>query len=191
MKFEEMKKIWNEQNQAHMYVIDEKMLQDNIQAKKRVASRFINKMEWFIIIANSCTALTLGIANYFKSQNSLLTYLMAIALLCSVAYVIYRRQHRLKNENLFDRTLLGDLEHAISNATYRARLSSWLLMYWIVFGILFVSNFIVAEESLLVILLATAFSIIIWFLGRWEHRSWHLANKRRLEAMKEKLMESV
>ena len=191
MKFEDMKKIWDEQNQTHLYVIDEKLLQENIKAKKSGAIRFINKMEWFIIIANSCAAGVILIANLLNYPGDIFAYLMAIALLGSVGYAINRRMHRLKNENRFDRTLLGDLEHAISNATYRARLSSWLLMYWIVFAILFVLNFINEGKSLMIILLAVAFCIIVYFLGRWEHRSWHLANKKRLEAMKAKLTESV
>ena len=191
MKFEDMKKIWDEQNQTHLYVIDEKLLQQSIQTKKSGASRFINKMEWFIIMANSLAAAAILIANFLNYPGHIYAYLMSITLLGSVVYTIYRRSHRLKNENRFDRTLLGDLEHAISNATYRAQLSSWLLTYWVVFGILFVLNFINEGKSLWVVLLALAFCILVFFLGRWEHRSWHLPIKKRLEAMKEKLLESV
>lgn len=190
MKFEDMKKIWDEQNQTHLYVIDEKLLQDNIQLKKKGASRFINKMEWFAILVNllvGCVMLSMN----FIQQGDIYANLIGIVMVIAAGYVYSRRLQRLKNENQFNRTMLGDLEHAISNATYRARLSYSLLMYWIVFASLFILNIIHEEKSLLQILLAVAFCVVVWFLGRWEHRKWHLASKKRLEAMKEKLMESV
>jgi hypothetical protein len=191
MKFEDMKKIWDEQSQQHLYVIDENALQKSIQIKKNGASRFINKMEWFMILANLVAGGMIITMNFIKHPGDYYANLLGIAMIGAAIYVYLRRLQRLRNENRFNRTMLGDLEHAISNATYRARLSYTMLMYFVMVTLLIILNAIHEEKSLAQILLLTAFCVIIWLLGRWEHRSWHLANKKRLEAMREKLIESV
>ncbi len=191
MKFEDMKKIWDEQKQQHLYVIDEKLLHENILAKKRGASRFINRMEWLAIFANLFAGGVIITANMYSHPGAVYVNFTGIVMIAAAVYFFIRRLIRIKNDNQFDRTMLGDLEHAIRNASYRAQLSFILLMYWIIFGILFVIVFIQEGKSLLQISLAIVFCIVVWFLGRWEHRSWHLANKKRLEAMRKKLIESV
>ena len=87
--------------------------------------------------------------------------------------------------------MLGDLYHAISNARYRASLSYFMLLVFIPVGLLMIANAINENKSLGTILLIAAFVIVTWFLGNWEHRNWHLANMKRLESMREKLIEYV
>lgn len=191
MKFEDMKKIWNEQDQKHQYVIDEKVLHESIQAKKRKSSRFVNKMEWILIGTNSFSGGVLIVMNFIKHVDGYYTNALGVLMLATAVFIYFRRSHRLKNENRFDRSMLGDLDHAINNATYRAQLSYGMLIYFVLVAILVMGNAIYEETSALKIALIAAFLIVVWFLGRWEHRSWHLAHKKRLELMKVKLMESV
>lgn len=144
-----------------------------------------------MILANMVAGGMIISMNFIKHRGDLYTNLLGMAMVGAAIYVYLRRLHRLRNESRFDRTMLGDLEHAISNATYRARLSYTMLMYFVVVTLLIILSAIHEEKSLAQILLLTAFCVIAWFLGRWEHRSWHLANKKRLEAMREKLVESI
>lgn len=191
MKFEDMKKIWDEQNQQHLYVIDEQQLHATITAKKRGASKFVNVMEIVLILVNLITGSVILAMHYIKGAGNIFAISMGLLMVVTSVYIYTLRIKRLKNEDRFDRTLLGDLEHAIKNASYQAQLSFFLLMYFIPIGLLTIANAIHENKSPEKIFLVAAFVVITWFLGRWEHRSWHVARKKRLEAMKEKLMESV
>ncbi len=189
MKFEEMKKIWDEQNNEHMYVINETRLRATIEEKKKKASGLVNKMEWMLIGTNTITGIVVLSMNFIKSPGGLYPNLLAFLMLGMGAYIMVRRVRRLKHEHQFDRTMLGDLEHAISNATYKERLSFGMLLYLIPVFILVLLNAVQEGKSMGVIMLILVFFVVIAFLGRWEHRSWHVAYRKRLEGMKAKLTE--
>jgi len=189
MKFEEMKKIWDEQNKQHLFVIDEDRLRQSIEEKKGKSSRLVNRMEVMAILANGITGSVLLSMNFIKHVGSVLDNLLALLMIVVAIYILTRRSYRLKHENKFDRTMLGDLEHAISNATYQAQLSYGMLLYIIPVGILVLLNAMSEGQSPVVLFLIALFFVVVSLLGRWEHRSWHVARKKRLEAMREKLME--
>ncbi|MFZ1809379.1 MAG: hypothetical protein WAU36_19255 [Cyclobacteriaceae bacterium] len=191
MKFEDMKKIWDKQDQQHKYVIDEKKLHESIQQKKRKSSRFVSKVEWILIFANGIAGGTIVAMNFIEKRGDIYANALGLVMLAAGIYIYTRRLHRLKHENRFDRTMLGDLDHAISNATYRARLSYGMLIYFLVVAALTLGNAIHEDKSWLKIGLIVVFFVITWFLGRWEYKAWHLANKKRLMAMRDKLMETA
>lgn len=191
MNIEDMKKIWNEQDQQHQYVIDEQLLQENIQRKKRKGSRFVNKMEWAMIFSNLLAGGSIIGMNMIRHNTHPYISALGAVMLAAAVYVLIIRQKRLKNENRFDRTMLGDLDHAINNANYRARLSYSMLIYWILFSLLLLGTAILEGWSVMQVTGIAVFCIVVGLLGRWEHKSWHVANKKRLEALKSKLMEAV
>ncbi len=191
MNIEDMKKIWNEQDQQHQYVIDEQLLQENIQRKKRKGSRFVNKMEWAMIFSNLLAGGSIIGMNMIRHNTHPYVSALGAVMLAAAVYVLIIRQKRLKNENRFDRTMLGDLDHAINNANYRARLSYSMLIYWILFSLLMLGTAILEGWSVMQVTGIAVFCIVVGLLGRWEHKSWHVANKKRLEALKSKLMEAV
>jgi len=191
MNIEDMKKIWNEQDQQHQYVIDEQLLQENIQRKKRKGSRFVNKMEWAMIFSNLLAGGSIIGMNMIRHNTHPYVSALGAVMLAAAVYVLIIRQKRLKNENRFDRTMLGDLDHAINNANYRARLSYSMLIYWILFSLLLLGTAILEGWSVMQVTGIAVFCIVVGLLGRWEHKSWHVANKKRLEALKSKLMEAV
>ncbi|HCM75934.1 MAG TPA: hypothetical protein DIS90_06105, partial [Cytophagales bacterium] len=183
--------IWNEQDQQHQYVIDEQLLQENIQRKKRKGSRFVNKMEWAMIFSNLLAGGSIIGMNMIRHNTHPYVSALGAVMLAAAVYVLIIRQKRLKNENRFDRTMLGDLDHAINNANYRARLSYSMLIYWILFSLLMLGTAILEGWSVMQVTGIAVFCIVVGLLGRWEHKSWHVANKKRLEALKSKLMEAV
>lgn len=188
MKFEEMKKIWDEQNKELLFVIDEKRLQQNIEEKKRKSSTLVSKIEIMLIAVNIFSgSIVLGIN--FQHPANLFNNAMGILMWAIAVYIFFKRGQRLKNENRFDRSLLGDLDHAISNATYQARLSYGMLFYCAGIGVLMFLNAMAENKSVTVLLVITVLFAITIYLARWEHRGWHLARKKRLEAMRAKLVE--
>lgn len=191
MKFEEMKKIWNDQNQEHLYVIDEAQLRNTIDEKKRKTSRLVSKMEMFGIMANVSAGGFVLISNFVEQKGYVLANMIGILMLATAGYIYFMRTKRLKSENQFDRTMLGDLEHAINNATYQTRLSFSMLLVFIPIALLVIGNVVEAGKSPFIIFIIVAFMVVVLFLGRWEHRSWHVARKKRLEAMRDKLLEKV
>lgn len=191
MKFEDMKKIWDEQNNQHFYVIDEENLQRTIGEKKRKGSRYVSKMEWMLIGSNLLAGGAIISMNFIKSAGDIYSNLLGLVMLLTAVYICFKRLQRLKYENSFDRTMLGDLEHAIANATYRARLSYGMLLYFILVAVLVLGNAIYEDKSVGKIILIAAFLVVTWLLGHWEHKSWHVANRKRLEAMRDKLTEPV
>ncbi|MEQ9413515.1 MAG: hypothetical protein RIF39_06775 [Cyclobacteriaceae bacterium] len=191
MKFEDMKKIWDEQDQQHKYVVDEKKLHETIQMRKRKGSRYVSKMEWMLIFANVLAGGVIIVMNFIKTSGDIYANGLGVLMLAAGIYIYTKRNHRLKNENRFDRTMLGDLDHAISNANYRARLSYGMLIYFIFVAILSIGNAMEEEKSLEKIGLIVVFFVITWFLGRWEHKAWHVANKKRLISMRDKLVEPI
>lgn len=188
MKFEEMKKIWDEQHKEHLFVIDAKRLQQNIEGRKRASSSLVSKIEIMIIVVNILSGSILLAIN-FQHPTSMINTLMSILMFATAGYVFIKRSHRLKNENRFDRTMLGDLDHAISNATYQARLSYSMLFYVVVIGVAIFFSAMAENKSFTVLLTIATLFVITFFLARWEHRAWHVARKKRLEAMRAKLIE--
>jgi uncharacterized membrane protein YobD (UPF0266 family) len=189
MRFEEMKKIWDDQNKEHVFAIDEKQLHQNIEEKKRKSSALVSKIEIMLIVVNSLASSTIIGLNVVQRKGNIFENAMALLMLVTAIYIIFRRAHRLKNENRFDRTMLGDLDHAISNATYQAQLSYGMLINCVIMGILLFFNAVAEDKSpTTLFLIAVLFAITI-YLSRWEHRSWHVARKKRLEGMRAKLNE--
>jgi uncharacterized membrane protein YobD (UPF0266 family) len=189
MRFEEMKKIWDDQNKEHVFAIDEKQLHQNIEEKKRKSSALVSKIEIMLIVVNSLASSTIIGLNVVQRKGNIFENAMALLMLATAIYIIFRRAHRLKNENRFDRTMLGDLDHAISNATYQAQLSYGMLINCVIMGILLFFNAVAEDKSpTTLFLIAVLFAITI-YLSRWEHRSWHVARKKRLEGMRAKLNE--
>jgi uncharacterized membrane protein YobD (UPF0266 family) len=189
MRFEEMKKIWDDQNKEHVFAIDEKQLHQNIEEKKRKSSALVSKIEIMLIVVNSLASSTIIGLNVVQRKGNIFENAMALLMLITAIYIIFRRAQRLKNENRFDRTMLGDLDHAISNATYQAQLSYGMLINCVIMGILLFFNAVAEDKSpTTLFLIAVLFAITI-YLSRWEHRSWHVARKKRLEGMRAKLVE--
>jgi hypothetical protein len=189
MKFEEMKKIWDEQNQEHLYVIDEKRLHDNIKVRKQKGSKLINRMEWFLIAVNFLTGTFLLTTVIIEKESDLFINTLVVVMLGAALFIYSRHRARLKNENRFDRSMLGDLDHAIANATYQARLSYSMLIYFVLVWILVFLSAINSQSSMKMMIFLGVMFVVFLFLGSWEHKAWHLGRKKRLESMRAKLVE--
>jgi len=186
MEFDEMKKIWDTQNKEALFVINERALHNRILSKKTNASHFANFSELLLILVNAGAAILILILTTAKPGGNLFLYLMASWMLVTMLYVLMSRIRRQKAENRFDRTMLGDLNHAITTATYQVRLSQ--LMRW---NILPIAIFVLLsiwenwKAGWIVVLILILFSLAHYLSG-WEHNI-YVARKRELEILYKKL----
>ena len=186
MEFEEMKNIWDSQNSAPLYGINESALHNHILSKKKQAHHITNISELLSIIAYSVTGCFILGMSIFKQSGNLFMYILSAWMLGSALYLFVSSIRRIKGGQKFNRSMHGDLAHAISVATYQVRISQ--LMRWNILptGILTVLGVWGSGKSIWV-----AFGILIFFAltgyaARWEHRIYK-SRKRELEILRDKL----
>lgn len=188
MEFDELQKIWDSQNQQAMYRINEDALHNRIHTKKQKASHITTISEWLLIGVNAgagCFVLALAGS---KSGSALFMNLLAGWMLVTAVAVLVSRIRRLRRENRFDRSLFGELDHAIAMATYQVRLSQ--LMRWnnLPIALLVGSGVWSGGQSLYLALALVVFFVLVNFATGWEHR-FYIARKLELETLQKKLQQ--
>lgn len=186
MEFDEMKKIWDAQNNEPLYTINEKAMHKYILSKKKQGYHITNTSELLWIVVNSCAGCFILGMNFFKQSESLLLYFLSIWLLGIALYMLVSRIRRIKASNRFDRSMRGDLDHAISVAMYQVRLSQlgrWNILPVGILSLLAVWNG--AKSIWWVVALGIFFALTIYVAG-WEHRIYK-ARKRELDVLQNKL----
>ena len=119
MEFEDMKKIWDEQNNENIYAINESELHSRVIRNKKRVRRMANKFEWTLFIAMICCGLltaVMGILHVqlFKLANAFIFFMIA-------GFIYKSRYDRIKYEGQSNLSLLGDLEQAIRSIDYHAK----------------------------------------------------------------------
>ncbi len=190
MEFEEMKKIWDAQNNSPLYVIDEKALHNRIQAKKQQAGHITNFTELLLIVVNTAMGILILVMNSFKLKGSLSLYLLSGWMFITALYVLVNRINRIRSNNKFDRSIRSDLHHAISIASYQVRLSH--LMRWNVLPILILSLLGIWEggKSIWVAIGVLIVFVLAYYASGWEHNIYK-SRKRDLEILQNKLESEV
>lgn len=186
MEFNEMKKIWDSQNNEPLYTINEKALHNRILSKKKTGYHITNTSELLLIIVNAGAGLFVLGVNISKPGVNIYMYLLAAWMLLSALYMLMSRVRRIKGSQQFDRSMLGDLSHAISVATYQVRLSQVGRWNILPIGVLCLLGLWVSGKpawSIVVIAILFAFAA---FATRWEH-SIYKNRKRELEILQKKL----
>ena len=183
-----MQKIWNADSQQYAYAINEDAMKRKVMDKKIGASRKVNRMEILLMGVNLLVGSFILGKNMIMSLHNPYLYALTIIFYGSVIYMFTQRLKRLKGENDFDRTMLGDINHAISNATYQERLSIFAFFYGIpVFAIVWFSVY-ESDKSAGFLIGVTVFFILTLALSVVEHRMIHRRHKRRLIQLKQMLV---
>lgn len=188
MKFEEMKKIWDEQNQQSLYAINEEALHDHTRAKKQSAKHTSNFSEIFLIIANIAATAIILVSSFIKNNGNIYIYVLAGLMVITAVFVFVGRMRRKKRESNFEQSMLGDLNHAIANAAFQVRLSQIMRWYILPVGVLTTLAVWQNETQIWVLFLILLFFGIAWLAGGWEHRV-YVRKKRELESLHKKLKE--
>jgi hypothetical protein len=186
MEFDEMKKIWDAQNNQPLYVIDEKALHNRIQSKMNSGLHYANISEWSLIIVNlGAGSILLGL-NPFKPGANVFMYLETAWMFATVVYVVISRIRRIKASRRFDRSIHGDLNHAISLASYQVRLSRIMLWNLLPMGAIMIFSGWEAGKFLRVSAVILISYTLAFYVGRKGNRV-NKRRKRELEVLKEKL----
>ncbi|MEO1254927.1 MAG: hypothetical protein AAFY41_08585 [Bacteroidota bacterium] len=189
MEFEELQKIWNSQKGETMYAINESALHSSITRKKDGISRKINMLELALIFINSTCALILFIDSIIDNENSW-DHIGATILALTVVFLLFFRQRRLKKENTFDRTMLGELDHAIANSQSILQIATMMIYYYLLpVAVFSIGKMIYFGASLERWLLILGMFALALFLIRWERQNLHIPRKKRLIELKKKIME--
>ncbi|OEK05400.1 hypothetical protein [Roseivirga misakiensis] len=188
MEFEEMKKIWDAQNGQAMYAIDETALHNRVINKKQKARRTADLTEKIFIAANFIASAMIIVPTIIKNKVSVSGILMAIVMLVSAGYIIHRRNKRLKTQDNFDESILGDLDNAIATADYQVKFSKTSRFYLLSVVVLSMTALLESGTPWWVLALVAVFFFVTYIAARWEHRTFYASQKRDLRAMREKLV---
>jgi len=186
MEFEEMKKVWDSQNDEPIYGINEKALHNRILSKKNQGNHITNVSELLLILVNiGSGCFILGI-NLFSQNGNVFMYLLSAWMICSALVLLYSRIRRRKKVDRFDRSMRGDLSHAISIATYQVHISQ--LMRWniVPIGLFIILGVLDSGKSVWLALGMLIFLVLTIYFSGWEHRIYK-SRKRELQLLQTRL----
>ena len=189
MELEELQKIWNEQKGETMYAINESALHQSITRKKNAGSRRMTIVEISLMIINSITGFTLLIDAYVDDEG-LWGYSLGVIMLITVAFLWFYRQRRLRHERTFDRSMVGELDHAIANADSIIQIATIMIKYYLLpVGIFSVAKMSILGASLEKWLLIIGAYTLSFILIYYERRVCHIPRREKLIRLKQKLNE--
>jgi hypothetical protein len=186
LDFDEMKKIWDSQNNEPIYGFNEKALHNRILSKQKQAHHITNLSELLSIVANAAAGFFVLGMSIFKRSENILMYLLPVWMFITALYCLLSRMRRIKGEHRFDRSMHGDLEYAISMATYQVRFS--LLMRWNILpiGVLVILGVWEGAKSVWLAVGTLIFIVVANYVAGWEHRIYK-TRKRELLILRDKL----
>jgi hypothetical protein len=186
MEYDEMKKIWDEQNNQPLYAIDEKALHNRIQSRMNAILRVTNISDWVLIMIYLGTGIALLRLNPVKAGANIFMWLETAWMFATSLYIVVGHIRRIKANCRFDRSILGDLDHAIFLASYQMRLSQFVGWNLLPMGAIMIFSGWESGKFLkvsLVILVSYTLAVFVISKG-------YNANKRRkreLQSLKAKL----
>jgi len=186
MEFDEMKKIWDSQNNEPIYGINEKALHNRILSKKKQAHHITNISELLWIVVNIGAGCLIFGMSFFKQSENIFMYLLSVWMVGSALYMLISRTRRIKSNNQFDRSMRGDLDQAISVATYQVRFSNLGRWNILPMGILIILGVWSGGNSIWLALGILISLILANYAAGWEH-NFYKGRKRELEMLKNKL----
>lgn len=188
MEFDEMKKIWDEQSQKALYVFDEEALHNRVIQRKNKAAAVAGRSEQLMMGSLVfCTLVILG-ASLIKSDFQLFPSLLAVITMVLAGVIYLRRQQRLNHQNTFDKSILGDMNAAIAHADFQVRLSAMGKWIYLVVALLSIASVVDEWAEWYKGALLLLFFVAGYFGARWEHKTFYVSQKQKLEHMREKLI---
>jgi hypothetical protein len=189
MEFDELQKIWDSQSNRTMYGIDENALSKQITSKKNTAHRTINFSELVVIFTHIIGTGILLVIIWKNELNNVLMNLMTAGMFITAILATVIRIRRIYSKIRFDRTMFGELDHAISLATHQVRFSS--IMRWNSLPIAALAILLVWHDgkSIWIVLGMTIFFLVAYFASQWEVKLYK-RKKEELVQLKKKLEEN-
>lgn len=189
MEFEEMKKVWNTQNSEMLYVINEKAVHRSITSKRKTTTKIIDKNEIGLIIIYTSVGLFL-LTDAIYHKEDFWDYLLSGWMLASAISALLSRRNRKKEVVQYDRSMLGEIDHAIENAKATIRLAYRLINWYILpFGLLMMTKMAFIGASVEKWFFIAGTIILAYLLANWENKKCHQPRLLKLEKIRTKLME--
>lgn len=185
MEFEELQQIWDTQNNQPMYVINQDALHRRITVKKEKALHITSVSELLLIIVNVASGGFVLFMNLSMEKANLSFYAMTTWMLGSAAFLLVSRIRRIKSSS-FERSMLGDLTHAVSVATYQVRLSQIMRWNILPIGLLSIIGVWEGGKSIWFTVGLIVCFALAYYAGGWEHNIYQ-SRKRELETLQRKL----
>ena len=192
MDFEEMKVIWDSQNQEPLYAINKAALQSSINNKARGFKRLVLFFEFVMIAASFGGGIAFLIkpvyfgAHYHQIVSGLIFLSVSFFFLLSV-------RKRLIQESSFESSLRGDLEKSLWQVKNHISRSRALRLGFILPSCIAVLIDTAFEISTTRIVLTAAFLLLLG-LATWgiekEIRCLYSPKERKLESLRKLLLES-
>jgi hypothetical protein len=186
MEFDEMKKVWDTQNNEPVYGINEQALHKRIVAKKNTGLRITHISEWLLIVVNMGAGAFIFGSSWYKQSSNVFMYILAAWMFISGLYFLVHRIRRIQADQQFDRSMLGDLRYAISIASYQVRIS--LVMRWniVPIGLLVILSIMYGGKSVWLAAGIFIFLVLTSYASGWEHNIYK-NRKIELERLQRKL----
>jgi|SRR5579871_2713296 len=190
MEFEELKKVWDSQNNQQLYAFDEHALERLVDSKKKKAIQIANISELFLITVNSIACIIYIFVIASLSKRNIFMYVTTTWMFGCVLYLLINRLRRIRANKNFEQSVKGNLQHAVSLATYQVHLSQ--AMRWNILPIALLTLLMVwdAQKPFIIIVLLAAAFIIAYFISGWEHNI-HKERRQKLKALQQKLESEI
>ena len=190
MNIEDMKKIWDSEGNQTLYVLNESKVESIVNKKSLDANKRASYVENFIITVNLVLPIALFIFASIKEELNFGEWALILFSLLSAMGTYYYKRVRISNQLNAGDAMLDNLDQAIHNATYQARMTQFILT-WYIIGVasLMIYNMIREGTNIWFIVGISFTFIVAWFVGRWEQKCWHDKKRDELIALKRKLME--
>lgn len=189
MDLNEIQKIWDSQNNKPMYVIREEALHQKILAKGRKAGKTANITEWVLIFTGLLAAGILLVFDFFYDEGNALSFISVVLFLLITVYGLINRFLRKNRIENFERSMLGDLENALSVSEYQINLSKGMLFgFWPAVYLVSVLSLVMSDKPLwFALALAVLFSVVSY--ASWWESKCYVLRRDELIQLKQKLTE--
>jgi hypothetical protein len=188
MDFDEIKKVWDANQQQFAYTIDEHAMHRYIRSRRNSVGRTANITEWITITVNLAVG-TLMLVNTLTEGSKGIIYYALILIMYLIAGIVALMRHRRKRaERDPGKSMTKDLDDAIATATYQVRLSSTIRWCSLVIALLAIVSLWNKVRSVELSIAATVFFVVVLLASQWEH-NWYLRRRKKLQLLRTKLTE--
>jgi hypothetical protein len=188
MEFDELQKIWETQNNKPLYVINEQALHNRIVAKKHQVVHIAVVTEWILIIANAISGAFVLQQNFTGRRSLVFAWLLAVWLLGSALYVLVNRIRRMREQKRFNRSLSGDLQHALTTAVYQVRICRIMRWNTLPIALLVLLGSWEGGQSLWFLVAVALFFMLVFVASGWE-QGIYLNKMKELQVLQNKLQD--
>jgi hypothetical protein len=188
MDFEEMKVIWDSQNERPLYAFDLDALHAAVRRQARKISCTVRFLDLSMVGMTLALAVFLAVAPLLHGTDRY-RLLGAGLFLFSSIYLFVGARRRRRHEQQFAATLLGDLDKAIAQQDYHIGLSVRFAVWFLLPAAVVSLSGVLAEQqkSRWSWLLSLGGLALCYALTRYERRCVLRPKKRELESLRAKL----